>query len=434
MYRTLYASLLGIFAVLFTVSTPITEAQAPLFDRQQHPMLEMMRFVPDGQIIYEALTNYINYEALQSANGLTVDPVNFAEWDALEDYERTLWIHRSMGWTTGPPLNNIMRQEDAINFSGFDSFTVEQAITFGDPPANGVIYTVPLDRPVFETAMNTSNYEQTTLGLGELEAWCPTDGCDVGVNVNPAERNLGFIFDNSGLGRRPPILIDGNYVATSFPEEIATAMAESYTGDSNSLVDNDDYGALFRAMVTIEGDAGTLVQMTTVPTDEYLEIDLNDSDVSIAGIPLSAENLPTSWANYGPLSAYTAFAMASYQSDDELLAAVMAVYDNEADAQVAADELAIRVRDFANEIVVGRDTPLIEALQGDAVVNAPQVIADENGRFVAVVSVSYPPPSEDEDRLSIGGDDSAQIPGFLFRRWVNSIYQRSFDVIWSIVP
>jgi len=428
-YRALTTTLLIFVMLLFAV--PENDAQIPLFD-QQHPMLEMMRFVPDGPIVYEALNSYINYEALQSTNGVTVDPSTFAEWDSLEDYERSLWIHRSLRWTTGPSAQYIVQQEDAVNVSGFDFFTMSQAVAFGNPPANGFVYSVPLDRAGFESAMDTSRYEQTT--IGGLEAWCPVEGCDVGFDQNLRERDPAFIFDNSALGRRPPILVDGDYVATTFPEELAELMAEAYTSDNNSLVDNEDYGALFRALVAFEADAGTLMQMSTIPAEEYLEIDLNDPDTTLEGLPISANNLPSSWQNYGVLPAYTALAMADYQVDSEQIAAVMVVYDNETDAQIAAEELAIRVRDFAGELVTGDGTPFIEILEGTATVNDPQVIADDNGRFVAIASVSYPAPSEEEDRLGVTVDEPAQTPGFLFRRWMNSIFQRSFDIIWSIVP
>lgn len=422
-------------SMLWCATSVFVSAQIPIVDRQSS-LRNMLAFVPDNDQTREALTGYIDYRAMQSINGFTLDPANYADFENLSDYEQRLWLQRSRRWQTGPQFSQYLRAAgtDAEQITGFDAFGVDRALIFGNPPAQGMILETATERSAFEEAHRARNYTQTE--INGITAWCSENGCDSGLQQDFINREIGNLFDPSALGRRPPVLVTDGYYASAFVLEVIESMADAYNGTANSLADSADYGAITDAILDSEHFSGDLMQVVFLPPSEFYTIDFTSPDPYTVVTPqLNDTQAPmVSWADYGELAGWTLAAIADRQDGDQISAVLMLVYSDQASAEQAATEVGQRVLTFADELRFSDPTPLINAIDGGVIPTEPYVYEAEGGYFVAVVALDYPAPPEGAENLGLSSSDPAPPPGMLFIRWINAVYTRTFDVLWNIIP
>lgn len=411
--------------LLFSAMSIIASAQLPLFDRSQ-TVRDMLTFVPLDQERPEFFNvSYINYTALQSVNGVTIDPGSSIDFENLSDDEQRAWIRRARRWSVGPQFVQYMlvSGQELLDYGGFDAFAVNQAVAFGNPPENGIVLQTDDTLAAFESAHRARNYTQTD--INGLTAWCSEDGCDSGMQQDLQGRQPGYVFDPSGLGRQPPVLVTDAYYASAFSLDVLENMADSFNGDAPSFLDVPEYAAVTDALIDASDRYGELLQFFMPPISEYYTVDFTAPDPYATVNPRSeSDTVLDSWADYGALPQWSAVMLADYADEGTNGAILALAYDNQTDAQHALDEVSQRVLTFTDEIRTRGDQPLIEIVEGGATLAESSLYEAEDGYFVAVIALTYPEPTPDSDEFS----------GALFIRWMNALYARTFDVLWNIIP
>lgn len=425
-----------LYAMLILLVLP-TRAQIPIFDRSTDEIAaEMFAFVPDAPQVRESFVSYINYAALEATGPYgEIVPENVQAFNALDDFEQRLWMHRSLRWQAGPPdvfqaLITTLRDETETPVNGFDFFAISEAVAFGNPPTQGQVIAADYDLQTFADAQVALDYEQTT--FGRLEAWCPVNGCDAGIDIDLRNAERSNLFDSSGLGRKPPILVTEDYLASAFDVDVARAMANAYDGEGRSIMDVRDYRTVFAAVTDAERYSGDLMQVIFLPVEPQ---PIGMTMLSTVTSPGESPQIPETWATYGDLPPYLMVAIADRQEGDEQVAMLALLYDNRANAEAAAVELENRLAHFSGEVL--RRDPDAPSFFDDvpgAVLESH--VFEQDDLYVAVAQIRHELPPETPEMIEVRLNDDVdyegpRFQGYFIRQWMQSIYARAFDVIWN---
>jgi hypothetical protein len=401
-------------------------------DEETHPLLEMLAFAPDNEASRSGEIYYMDFRAVENAFDYLEKPDNFADW-----WESNPWIGFTNRWMSAPNfIQSLMRSGEEIPETvGFDFFDVDRTLSFGRPPNHAVIWGGNFDADSIGAAHTARDYAQNE--INGATAWCSSAGCDQGLQTDIAARELGNIFD-SGLGRKPPVLIFPDYLGSAFQLEIVENIAATSNGDMSSLAESSDYRTLVEAIIDIDHYSGELVQAqfwSSIYVQLTLDVNNLESACELLQIQECDQNLsaPVWLTDYGYLPAYELVAIADRQEDDEQVAIIVLLYDNEDDAQIAAPELAKRITTFSDAILRGDDELLLDrdVLQPVSVENYVYT-SEKTDMSAAVVAVNYYTPTQQEAMRPMARENGAVYHGLLFRVWVNSLYAQGFYPLWLV--
>ncbi len=364
-----------------------------------HPLLAMMAQVPASVPESEEASSlsYVDYRANEQARAGVPTYESWAAWEADDSDARKLWVVNSTRLQSGPPaiLQSLSVLDTMPEWMGFDAFDVDRALTFGIIPQNGTIYAGEFDEQAIATAHTARNY--TSTDLNGFTLWCGAVGCENGYQQDLQNRQLANIFGGE-LGREFPFAVADNVILVSGSNTLVESMVSTAQGETPSLLDLPAYTAIAEA--SVQGDA-LLVQAQFYEPDFIGRIDFRDEVL----------------AGYGTLPAYELVGFVDRQDGTDQLAILLAVYANEADAQLAASELTARLENFGRS---PGESFLAES-QVNGQMDEPMVYASGE-KWVAVVTARYAlqPTPEGEDPTP---------SGWLFRSWMAALNRGVFAPI-----
>lgn len=437
------------FLVLFSAILLVLPVGA---QDETHPLLEMLAFIPDTDVIrygyggvdqspsfYPSIF-YTDYTTFEQYTPTDITVNSFEEYFALSDDEQLEWygavLLRSVFEPALPrPFQTTGNERDPVTFQmtggppvaeavkiafGFDYFDIERGLIFGNPPAQGTIFGVDYDVDSLDTALSERGY--TDASQMDVQIWCQIEtGCD-GSAYDRNDIEPENIFDTR-LGRKPPIIAADGYLYSVFDEELITTLIETQVDAVDSLADADDYRVLVSAITSIDVD---LVQaMLFNGLSAYANVDLSDYEV-IEDIPMALQ-IPQ-WADYQQIPLPTLVALTDHQAGDSQIISLVALYQTEAGAEFARDELARRMTQFSGEQIYDNPEipPFIESIPTEVTPLEPTIYLDEATEFSAVV-VSF----------SMGQveDEAYPAPYYgnqLLARWADAFYSGAFYPLWDI--
>lgn len=428
----------------FLLTASLLAAALPAFAQEatpepaieQPPLLELLALIPNTP---EALTgvpliSYVDYAAIENARP---DVPAFESWAAFNQSleadtdAAALWMQNSMRIVAGPDfyLRYLRQFADTEARVGFDVFDIDRAIVVGQPPAMGTILEGDFDVDAVTEAYLARDYAAgQNNGVVLLSS---ADGAP-GTTIDFDGIDLAIPFGGP-LGRREPIAVTDEFILNSPNDGLLDAMVNAYVGYRPSLYTQPDLVAAAEALTTGQGQ---LLQA----------LFLNPLDVAFPGIDpvliltpdIDTETLMDANPHgYGPLPLYSAVVMADLQDGVDQVAMLALVYDDEATARAAADELTARLADYP----IRRSqnpTPMVELVDG-AHLGKPNVYySPGTGKYVALASVRYPMPDNVLVDMATGepiaeGEDAAWTgylqSGRLFRMWFDALLNRDFDIL-----
>ena len=413
-------------ACLLAVSSAPALAQEATFEpgAEQPPLLEMLALVPDvpealTSTAYDPFLSYVDYRAVEDARpgAPTFESwADYAEARAARDVDIRLWSVNSVRIRTGPDLFRFLDDSaETAEVVGFDLFDIDRALTFGRPPARGLILQGRYDAPAIEEAYSARGYTAgQNNGVVLLQRGDGESGSDINVNAI----NLANPFGGE-LGRLQPLAVTAEYLLSTPNDALFDDMVNSYVGYAQSLYTRPELVAAAEAVSIGHGD---LLQALFY-------------DPETGGTQTS--DLHNVTARYGPLPAYSVAVVADLQDGPDQIALVALVYEREDKARAAAAELTDRLGDFPNLTARMREPAI--AHEPNATLEAPNVyFSPGTGLYVALASVRYLTPPNLIVNWATGEPVEGGIDapgasfwpsGHLFRVWADNLETRTFTVL-----
>lgn len=432
------ARILAATALTLTLTSAVAAQEEP-----EHPLLQLLALTPDIPEVLENVPaiSFIDYAALETARPGVGDFASGAEFNAARaarDESAGIWMANMQRLIAGPQglAQAALSDGSSRDLVGFDLFDVDQALTFGVPPSIGNILLGDFDNGAIVAAYEARDYAVTqNEGVVILQR---ADG-EPGYTQSLAESNRAIPFGGE-LGRREPIALLDGLLLNSADETIVQALVATATGEQRSLTARPSMVAAAEALTS--GEASLLqaafldprhvaiTPMNMGPIFQALEAQPSPEELEAMLEPQTVEG-------YGPLPFYTMAVMADLQLGGDQVATLALVYDDEAEAEAAAAELATRLALFRDRVARRDEQPLIEMVEGASVAE-PEVFAASNGKFVALASVYYPQPENVLVDMLTGepvpadheGPTNYLGSGRVIRYWTAALYARAFDVLY----
>ena len=357
--------------------------------QQPHPLDALLAYAPQRPAFQPMTANTISfadYRVAEVAAGL--DPIADRDaYDALTDEERTAWQAAMLRVHAGPSsfLNIIdQRIAEMPDLLGFGFFDVDAGMTYGSNPFTGtMLYSDDGDFSRLETgrALRERDYEIRFTAAGG--AW--GKGGDGMTDVN--DMAMGDPFGGDvGLASRVQVFTP-NVLINSFIWDIVFVAAETTTGDAPNYGEDAAYQTMVEALTT--GDE--LLVQTMI---------LNAEAGTAQG---TSEEID-------PLPPYTLAAIADLQDGENQVDRLVLLYEDEDDAETAADALAEQITTF--------DQGWFDLLGVE--VGETTVTEADAGYLVTLDLTAYAPTPQEII------EDGAYQPGTVFGFWVTALGQGHF--------
>lgn len=376
-----------------------------------HPLFEMMAAVPRSVSGVEGVTiSYADYEALSTSREGLPQIASAAEFEAMSDEERSIWLTNFRRLNSGPSdlfayFNFVLT--DLPRLGGFSFFDIDRALLFGQPLEIGNVLAGTFDPEAVTAAFSAWGFAPTE--IGGLPAVCHAEGCEEGTQHDLVGREPGNPFGGS-LGRREPLVILPDLLLNSPVIEVAESMVAAYQGEQPSILDNVAYRTAAEAMTSREGELiqAQFINPLSLGIDPALLM-MNEEAAEVAREVV---------AEYGELPSYELAVLADRQEGDQQVSLVVLVYRTEAAAQEAAQELASRLASFTPPSI-GNQLLIIEE-RGGQVGEGYVYTASDGETFAAVVPITAAlPPLEPME-----GETTLTQPGLVFRTLIDALYRR----------
>ncbi len=403
---------------------------------EAHPLLEMMRAIPDVTESYAGVPwfSYLDHRALEQAREGVPTYERYADLLAARDAEdpaANLWLANTVRMTSGweGMTRVFQRAQEMPPLVGFDLFDVDRSLVAGEPPSRIVVLQGDFDDDAIIDAFVARDYEVVDANGATLLR--SADGGE-GFRQDLRNRDPANPFGGD-LGRRERIALVEDLLLNSADDALVDAMIASALGEERSVLDRDNFVAAAEAITAGEG---LLVQAQFFSP---LDVGILPPDVMAlmlqpgATLEVTEDMLtPQAVREFEPLPAYNLVVLADRQEGENQVALAAMVYDEEADALAAAEEMTRRLAAFRHP---QRDDPdSLMTLYGGAAGEPSVVYSEATDRYVALASIVYPSPSNERVSMLSGeplAEDSDEPgtyapAGRLFRDWISAIYQRAF--------
>ncbi|MDX1993348.1 MAG: hypothetical protein SF029_13225 [bacterium] len=378
-----------------------------------------------------------------------------AAFDAIEWLERPErlasyleeigWVGFFYRWLSAPEqiTSLLFSYDDTLSIVGFDLFDVDQTLTFGNPPSEAVLWRGRFNAESIAAVHEARGYTQER--IDGVDAWCGPQGCASGMQVDLPNRDPNNIFDN-GLGRPVPFLLlpdaDQPETLVSSPNlAVLEQVAAVTNGDTTSLAEAPDYLTLANALNDPVAYPGLLIGAQFLPTEQVRYrvdftqddpfADFRDSPIVNALQRLSENDpRPDFLMDYATLPEYQMAAIADRQEGDRQLVIVALLYENAAEAEVAAPELARRLESFSAALTRRAPNPLLEDVPGAVVV--PRVYTDsETGLSVALVEIGYDTPTQAQQQATAASGELMS-SGRVFQILLEAFAMNELYPLWIV--
>lgn len=396
----------------------------PVHAQEDHPLIDLLHYVPATPAVESTLIYYADYvTAVETRLGTprvtrAADAVKLLE-DHRDDFSQYM---NALPVTSLNAMQYLRELVNTPEVMGFDFFAIEQSVTFGNPPTDGAVLTGEFDPYTIMSAHQARGYELAPAEIDDVMLLCYEGDCESGLTVNVGDRNLANIFGGD-LGRNEPIATVGERVIlNSAAFDTITEMIAVAGGETPSLAQSAAYLTLVQAM-TAQGD---LRQAVFIPA---ADLGVTPVDVmTLAGdVDEAIEEMTDTLNTHGelPLAVLAAFAETADTESETQRAHVLLAYDNQADAESAANVISDRLNDDTIASQMTRQPYREILLQSGGALLEPEVIEDaDNGYFVTVITIESPLTTAD----SITSDERLIKSGLEFDQLLNMLFMR--DLFW----
>lgn len=411
-----HALLIVAILVIVRVAPP---AQAQDSVPEPHPLIQMMSMTPADAAALDPeymLMSYTDLRANQQARPGVPTPESLAEFMALDETASSLWFSNSYRLISpAPDLQNTHSFDtEMVDYLGFDYFHIDQSFVFGMFPVRGELFrghNINIDR-VIDTYTKRG---YTTTELNGIPVLCGPVDCENGnefrnwlpdqeeSDPQTGRRSGVYPLFGGNLGRQQPIALLPEMLFSSPDWETLDQMTAAAEGRADSLYDVPEYRAIADFAVQ-GGDEDTasplLIQVYFLPPivadPEYMMylvqewgIDEDDLDTMLERMEVDMTGLPV---DAGELPYYTAGAIVDWQEGDDQVHSLVLAYDNEADAQRAAEEMTLRIPlQSALRTIWMRNSPVIDLVVEEYTLEPPQAVYNPAAdRWLAVATVRTP--------------------------------------------
>lgn len=374
------------------------------------PIFDTLGAIPDAEFSRE-ITTLVDRAAITRAYPGAVPPVDLdtflAAWrsqSSATDGER-LWTRVFRG-LMDETSRNITDAQGLPNALGIEFMQIEQVVTFGVPPAHGMILAGAFETAAVESALSVRDYQFTD------DLWCYQGDCSNGTMINFDLVDPSNPF-GANIGRSQPILVADGVLASAPSEVIINALRDT-AGEGETLASLPAYQAAASAISTL----GTVIQATFVDGESLV-----NSSVS--------SNVPNMMLPDGdgiaPIAPYTLYAFADVVSGGEQIGAAAFVYE---DANAALD--ALKQMTFRLETLESVSMPrLWRDILADRGLTVTADVIEVDGLTVALLLFSTPL-ATDAQILEATAENpgEAALPGEAYRLLYRMLSQRDDQWRW----
>jgi hypothetical protein len=391
-------------------------------DAANNPLLDMLRYVPNTPETLGAELGYLDFRALIAARSGAVNITSTQEWlTADQDTEEFgLFMAVLLGVNAGDAdiLQYIIQAEQTVALTGFDPFAVDRHLTFGAPPGNGTILSGQFDQAAMEQAFTALGY--TVTKDDDTTLICSPNGCDDGYRQDLSKRDPVNVFGGN-LGRMEPIFLAPGTLINSANNAVLAQSVSLYkqaqsadTYATLGLAGNPDYFA-----------AASYFSQQSLLQAYFLPAAYVDSPLTLIGDRLTAaqraELLERLRRDFQPFPAYTLMGLAHIHAGEDQLVLVALVYEDRADAEVAASTLPARLEAYQSIRV---RKPLLELIEERGGTFEGATVVEVGERYLTVLTIRAP--IETNEKV-----DGRFLPsGLLFRSFTSFWMTR--DLGWLV--
>jgi hypothetical protein len=319
---------------------------------------------------------------------------------------------------------------------GFDFFDIDYTLEVGVPPYTTMVLRGNFDMDLVVATHIARDYTETE--INGVQVMCGPVGCENGSRTDLAYVDWANMFDG-GLGRQPPFAILPNTLVSAYELDILENAIHAINGESPSLAEAEDFRTVAEAILNPNVYSGDLVQAQFL-SSQYLNIalDLNNPRTNQYIAETSGhhiEQFKRLLADYGELPETTLAVIADRQEGNMQVAIIGLVFDNEADAQIAVDEVTKRISTYFDVLKFARvhdlEPPVfIDSVEGGAINDGFVYYSETTGSYAAIISVDYPMP---EGPFIVGSEDSPPESAVIFRAWILSIREGFLYPFWNVI-
>lgn len=421
---------IGIRIVITLILIVTTAAMTLAQDIPDSPLLALLDGVPDlaGN---RAFTTYVDRAAIGTAYPGTIAPADWAEFTAMHDAEGVLalavmpmeawWrVFMNMAVPTGTSLGSADRMPEVM---GFDYFHIQRELSFGTPPASGLILQGEFDEDAVRAALEARGFTLDRSGE-DVEIWCGTVGCDGGLQLDLRTVDRANLFGGE-LGRQQPVVLGDDILMSSPSLEQVEGYMDATIGDGKSLADDPRYQAAVGAV----SELGTVMQ-ASIMDGEYLLSD--GSAISMMLPEQGTADFPIE--DFQTIVPYNLMMIADVVSEDEQIGVAAFVYTDTATAGAAVAEIARRLQTFPS---LRTQRPIADMLEERRATVETRVV-ERGGLAVALALLTTPKATAGQIvqfSPTTNPDDLPPVtaPGILYRLLLNMVQARD-DLWYSTVP
>lgn len=389
-------------------------------------ILSALGSVPDTSDVRQQIVSWVDYRAVEAARPGAAQPTSLAELQALMDADDpagALWMAAFMGLQSGS--GDLVRYlfasgHDWPRVVGFDFFDVDRELAFGAPPADGIVLEGRFDPAVIGATLGARQFTSTP--AGEATLWCGPDGCDEGLMVDVAGRDVADPFGGD-LGRKQPLAVSEAALSSSAAIETVQGMLDARADDIPSLADDP----LWVATATALAGEGMPIQATFVPATE-----LGWDPARFLGENLTEEELRARLAElaegFEPIAPALLLGIGDGATESEQVVTLALAYATLEDAELAADVLPRRLETMDS---VRTGQPLRELL-ADRGVTSVEGRAEpiEAGGALTILTLRAPLAGDEPEP----GSDRFEASSMLYRLFIQMIFSRDVDWLTPTLP
>jgi hypothetical protein len=315
-----------IFLLLCAYCITISTAQ------ETSPMVELLSMIPDTSEVRQSIVTYGDIETAIRLRG-TPPIESYEGWqvlrdagdrgDAVGELQRQDWLN-ALPWSIPNAFRRALQAPELTpELMGIDIFSIKQSLEVLNPPNDILILAGDFDEETIRSVYEERGY--TSHADSSFDYLCPSDGCDSGMDVDPENTQRSDLFGGD-LGRNQSIGL-GEDILFSSPSE---ALMQAILDETPSIMDDAIFSTSVQAML----DLGEIRAATFVMDNELLRVFTEAYEPEADALVTFPDNL-----EIVPDFELLAFADTVDAANELERAAIILVYESEAEAQAATDAL-----------------------------------------------------------------------------------------------
>jgi hypothetical protein len=319
-----------IFLLLCAYCITISTAQ------ETSPIVELLSMIPDTPEVRQSIVTYGDIETAIRLRG-TPPIASYEGWqvlrdagdrgDAVGELQRQDWLN-ALPWSIPNAFRRALQAPELTpELMGINLFAIQQTVEVEHPSDNILLLAGDFDEESILSVYEAKGY--TSQADSSLTYLCPADACDSGMVDDPDNVQFSNLFGGE-LGRHQSIGLGDNILFSSPSEAMMDAMLATETDEAPSMMEDAIFSTSVHAML----DLGEIRAATFVMDTESMRVFTETFEPEADALVTFPDNL-----EIVPDFELLAFADTVDAANELERAAIILVYESEADAQAATDAL-----------------------------------------------------------------------------------------------